>query len=131
MSLASLLRGVQDALRNVPTGPARQGRRKRVWRELLLELLEDRTAPTVTLTGFPTWESQGPGPITGGQVEGIDKNPVSGAISAIAVHPTDPNTVYVGSVGGGIWKTTQALNTDEGPNWTPKTDSFLRSPSPP
>src|SRR4030067_3824795 len=30
---------------------------------------------------------------------------IGGRIRSIAVHPTDPNTVYIGSVGGGVWKT--------------------------
>ena len=31
---------------------------------------------------------------------------VAGAVNAVAPHPTDPNTVYVGAVNGGVWKTT-------------------------
>ncbi|MBI4810687.1 MAG: VCBS repeat-containing protein, partial [Ignavibacteriales bacterium] len=37
---------------------------------------------------------------------------VSGRVRAIAVHPTDPNTVYVGPAAGGVWKT-----TDGGTSW--------------
>ncbi|MGH8076687.1 MAG: hypothetical protein ACREPE_05095, partial [Lysobacter sp.] len=39
---------------------------------------------------------------------------VSGRINAIAPHPTDDNTVYIGSANGGVWKT-----TDAGIAWTP------------
>src|SRR5687768_9396498 len=39
---------------------------------------------------------------------------VSGRINAIAPHPTDDNTVYIGSANGGVWKT-----TDAGVSWTP------------
>ena len=37
---------------------------------------------------------------------------VSGRVRAIAVHPTDPLTLYMGAACGGIWKT-----TDGGENW--------------
>ena len=30
---------------------------------------------------------------------------MSGRVSTIAVHPEDPTTIYIGSAGGGIWKT--------------------------
>src|SRR5206468_11872595 len=61
------------------------------------------------------WTFAGPGPITGGQIpnDGI----VSGRITAIVASPTDPNKIYVGAAGGGIWKT-----TDGGANWLPLTD---------
>lgn len=36
-----------------------------------------------------------------------------GRINAIAFHPTDANTIYIGSPSGGIWKT-----TDHGVSWT-------------
>lgn len=31
---------------------------------------------------------------------------MSGRVSTIAVHPNEPTTIYIGSAGGGIWKTT-------------------------
>ncbi len=56
--------------------------------------------------GSPTWFSDGP----------IN---VSGRCLAIAVHPTDPNTVYAGFASGGIWKT-----TDGGTTWTALDDTL-------
>ena len=44
--------------------------------------------------------------------------PWSGAATSIAVDPTNPMTVYLGTSGGGVWKT-----TDGGGTWTPLTDS--------
>jgi hypothetical protein len=90
--------------------------------------------------GTPNWTSQGPGPITGGQVAGIPNGIVAGAIQAIAAHPTDPNIIYIGSVNGGVWRTRNALAaTDAMDNdgdglvdgadpsevvWEPLTDQF-------
>src|ERR1051325_6037199 len=42
-----------------------------------------------------SWTPVGPAPIPNGQVSGAP-TPVSGRVSAIAVHPSDPNIVYVG-----------------------------------
>lgn len=53
------------------------------------------------------WIPLGPSPSSG----------YSGRVSAIAVHPTVPATVYVGAASGGVWK-----STDEGATWTPLTD---------
>ncbi len=69
-----------------------------------------------------TWQPQGPSPILSGQVEGLEEqnNPVAGAIQTVAAHPTNANVLYVGTVNGGIWKTTNA--TSANPVWTPQTD---------
>src|SRR5580700_3590629 len=68
----------------------------------------------------PVWVSQGPAPNTHGQVEKIGNGEVNGAIRAVALHPRDPNIVYVGAVNGGIWKTTSAM--DARPTWNQQTD---------
>ncbi len=65
-------------------------------------------------TGLPDWTSQGPGPISGGQVAGLPGSPVTGAIEAIAAHPTDANIVFVATIGGGIWRTRNALQGGDG-----------------
>ena len=52
----------------------------------------------------------------------LPNNQISGAIQAIAVDPTNPNIMYVGSVNGGIWKTTNA--TAASPHWVPLTDNL-------
>lgn len=67
------------------------------------------------------WVAQGPAPNNGGQVQNLTPgNAVSGAIHAVVAHPTDANTLYVGAVNGGIWRTTNA--TAANPTWTPLTD---------
>src|SRR5215471_8997875 len=69
----------------------------------------------------PAWVEQGPGPILNGQDEGLTNNPVAGAINAIV--PITADTVFVGTVNGGVWKTSNA--TAATPTWTPLTDTQL------
>ncbi|MCY7346426.1 MAG: hypothetical protein LH614_09435, partial [Pyrinomonadaceae bacterium] len=65
------------------------------------------------------WNPIGPAPIPNGQTTGIS-TPVSGRTIAIAVHPTNPNIVYVGTAQGGLYRT-----TDGGTNWIPLMDNAL------
>ncbi|MCU0962582.1 MAG: hypothetical protein MUF48_21000, partial [Pirellulaceae bacterium] len=85
---------------------------------LFLEPLEMRRL----LTSWPVWEPVGPTPVTGGLVDGMfmQQNPVAGGVHTLAPHPSDANVMYVGTVGGGVWKTTSALDTQ--PTWRPLTD---------
>jgi hypothetical protein len=69
------------------------------------------------------WAEQGPGPTLQGQTEGLPGNPVAGGVNAIAVDLAHPGTVYLATINGGIWKSTDA-NTAS-PNWTPLTDLKL------
>jgi|GEM_PF-753831 len=62
----------------------------------------------------PKWRPIGPTPIV------IGSTPNSGRVSAIAVHPTNPNIVYVGTAQGGLYR---SLNG--GTTWTPIMDSAL------
>src|SRR5216683_6785183 len=72
----------------------------------------------------PAWVEQGPGPILNGQDEGLPgPNPVAGAINAIVVSPSSADIVFVGTVNGGVWKTSNA--TDPTTTWTPLTDTQL------
>lgn len=61
------------------------------------------------------WRFLGPAPIPIGATNGY-----SGRVSAIAVHPTNPNIVYVGTAQGGLYRT---LNG--GTTWTAMMDSAL------
>jgi hypothetical protein len=69
------------------------------------------------------WAEQGPGPTLNGQTEGLPGNPVSGAVNAIAVDLAHPGTVYLGTVNGGVWKSTNANSAT--PKWYPLTDLKL------
>ena len=64
------------------------------------------------------WTPIGPSPIPNGQVNGGGVVGVSGRVTAIAVHPTDPNIVYAGTAQGGVYRT-----VDAGAHWTPIFDN--------
>jgi len=68
----------------------------------------------VTSTNTSNWKFQGPDtPFSQDPSSGI------GRISAIGFHPTNPNTYWIGSDGGGAWKT-----TNNGASWTCMTDNM-------
>lgn len=61
--------------------------------------------------GAARWTPLGPSPIpTFGSGD-------AGRINTIAVHPTDPRTLYVGGAQGGVWQ-----SIDGGATWSPLTD---------
>jgi hypothetical protein len=72
--------------------------------------------------GVPSWKSLGPTSDefiqNGVTLREID----SGRLRTILPHPTDPNTVYVLSSGGGLWKSTNFRSPNH--NWRPLTDSI-------
>lgn len=61
-------------------------------------------APAAAGINQRSWTSLGPGN-------------VGGRVRSVVVHPTNPQTMWAGSVGGGIWKT-----TDGGASWRPLND---------
>lgn len=65
-----------------------------------------------TLTNTSNWQELGPRIIPTGS-GGL------GRLNALSLHPTDPNTIYVGAASGGLWKT-----TDDGLTWTSNTDNL-------
>src|SRR4051812_25463400 len=72
------------------------------------EPLERRVLLSPLITGVPNWTSEGPTQITGGQARLTTTNEVSGAVTAILMDPRDPTVMYIGTAGGGVWKTTGA-----------------------
>lgn len=82
------------------------------------------SAATQTVGG--PWVQRGPAPAHQGQVEQITNRPVSGAVEAIAPHPTNPDILLIAAVNGGIWRSTNA--TTANPTWT-KVSAALESTS--
>jgi outer membrane protein OmpA-like peptidoglycan-associated protein len=74
---------------------------------LYFEIVEQSDRLQLVVREFPAapdWVAQGPSPFHGGQVTGIPDQPVTGAIEAVAIDPRDLARMYVGTVGGGVWK---------------------------
>ena len=64
----------------------------------------------MTIVGT-VWAARGPSPIT----DGSQRN--NGMVTAIAVNPNNANIIFVGTAGGGVWKT-----RDAGTTWRPLFD---------
>jgi PKD repeat protein len=72
------------------------------------------------LAAGPAWVSLGPAEAPQGQFGGASPGSLdSGLIGAIAIHPSNPRTLYVGPAGGGVWR-----SRDAGATWTPLTDDI-------
>lgn len=67
----------------------------------------NRTANT------PVWKSLGPQPVNTPYTDPV----VSGRVTAIAINPSNLNTIYLGGAQGGVWQSTNA-----GKNWKSVTD---------
>lgn len=76
---------------------------------------------TASLVNTTNWTFVGPAPIPLGQTS-TTRVPVSGRTISIAVDPADPNTVYVGTAQGGLYR-----STNGGTNWTPLFEFQLES----
>ncbi|HZY62049.1 MAG TPA: choice-of-anchor D domain-containing protein [Edaphobacter sp.] len=67
------------------------------------------------------WQPLGPA-----QVESLAYGKVTGRVTAIAVDPADAsgNTVYLGTTGGGVWKSTNAAGPQSDVTFAPLTDTL-------
>ncbi len=83
------------------------------------ELLEGRVAPAAWVENGPASISDGPGGPAGGA---LGAN-AAGAVQAIAVDPHDSTSVYLGSVNGGLWHTSDAQ--DSPPHWVLQADGAI------
>lgn len=75
------------------------------WEAVLEEKKKAKVGRKTTATN-PIWHFQGPNYSEGGY-SGI------GRVNVVRNHPTNPNTLYIGSSGGGPWK-----STDGGATWS-------------
>ncbi len=85
-----------------------------------LETMEQRALPSSSIPlSTINWTALGPAPLLNAQTPGNFN--VSGRAAGLAVHPTNADIVYIGSAGGGVWKTTNS--TLANPTWTALTDN--------
>jgi MYXO-CTERM domain-containing protein len=67
--------------------------------------------------GVPSWEPRGPSPANVATSGLTGLNTSSGRATAVAIDPSKPSTIYLGTAQGGVWK-----SIDSGASWTPLTD---------
>ncbi|MCL4706969.1 hypothetical protein KJ068_17510 [bacterium] len=81
-------------------------------------LMKGAATPASVATAIPAanWTSLGP---TSWVLTSNSVAPGLGRIIAIAFHPTDANTIFVGTPAGGLWKTTNG-----GTTWSTNTDNL-------
>ena len=76
----------------------------------------------------PDWFEQGPTPSEQGSVVVPQNDEVSGAVQSIAVNPNNASQIIIGTVNGGVWRTTNASTASAADiaaiNWTPLTDQL-------
>jgi regulation of enolase protein 1 (concanavalin A-like superfamily) len=90
----------------------------------MLRRVEFSAAPQVSTDMFSASAPAaaiGPAPIEPTRWRWLGPGNVGGRIRAIAISGASPSTIFAGSVGGGIWKTTNA-----GASWAP-VDDFMAS----
>lgn len=80
---------------------------------------QDKRVPEVVMA---SWVDRGPGPTRSAQVRVPPNNEVSGAIHALAPHPSNADILYIGAVNGGVWRTNNA--TAAAPTWTALTNAM-------
>ncbi|HEX7836044.1 MAG TPA: hypothetical protein VF469_01210 [Kofleriaceae bacterium] len=84
--------------------------------------LADIGGPSPTPTTSLSWIQLGPQSAlsewNGSYYNGLD----GGRVATVRVDPNNPATVYIGAIGGGLWKTPDITVTT--PIWTPLTDSL-------
>jgi len=99
---------------------SKQRQREQGYTSAARQLSSARSAPTPATT--LQWQQLGPQSAlsewNGSEYPGLD----GGRVATIRTDPTNPKTVYIGAIGGGIWKTPDITVTT--PVWTPLTNSL-------
>ena len=93
-----------------PTGEIAPGALLRAREQLKSRIAPQESPESPQDAGLWNWEWLGPGNI-------------GGRVRALVIHPTDPNTMWLGSAGGGVWRTTNG-----GGLWTPVSDFLSTLP---
>lgn len=109
-----------EMLRGLPHGLTYDPREQAVQELKRQEAVERQRAQQAGRT-LAAWAPIGPMPIPNGQTSNTSV-PVSGRTISIAIHPTDPNTLYVGTAQGGLYK-----STNGGDAWTSLFEMQLES----
>lgn len=96
-----------------------------------LEGLREQAAPRPLVAGIPSGRfvaprmlappplEPGAGISSPAQWQAIGPGNIGGRTRSIIVHPDDPDTIWIGSAGGGVWRT-----DDGGQDWSPVNDKM-------
>jgi len=95
-------------LRGLPYAPGDNPRLRAL--QQLDKMMKSPGAQSMGLAS--AWTPLGPSPLPNGQTEGFSAS-VTGRITTIAIHPVHPDTVYVGTAQGGVFR-----SFDGGATWT-------------
>jgi Protein of unknown function (DUF1573) len=101
---------------NLPAAEAMSAAR----RQHAAMLAQQAASPQQSNLSAP-WQPVGPN-----QIASIAYGNVTGRVTAIAIDPADStgNTVYLGTTGGGVWKSTNAVGPEADVTFTPLTDTL-------
>jgi hypothetical protein len=81
---------------------------------LRLNALTERDRPTLAApvnAALANWTPLGPLAVPNGQTYGGARVLISGRVTAIAPHPSNGNTIFIGTSRGGVWQTLDGGNT--------------------
>src|SRR5277367_799701 len=84
-------------------------------------MLSQRATSSQSTSLSTPWQAIGPN-----QVASVAYGSVTGRVTAIAIDPADGtgNTVYLGTTGGGVWKSSNATGPSASVTFTPLTDTL-------
>ena len=75
-----------------------------------------------------SWTPVGPAPVA---LQGPGQGGDAGRVSTAIADPTNAAVIYLGTAGGGIWKTVNAVPGISTPVWQPLTDAIAAAAAPP
>jgi hypothetical protein len=90
----------------------------RVSAQRLIDKRDPSPTPTTTLQWIPIGPRSALSEWNGSFYDGLD----SGRVATVRADPANPATIYIGAIGGGIWKTADITLTR--PVWTPITNTL-------
>ena len=112
-----MLRGVNDYGRDPAKPNPRLAALAQLDQQVTRAKREAAAGRVSPLISSATWTPVGPAPLPNGQTTAVT-TPVTGRATCIAVHPTNPDIVYLGTAQGGVFR-----STNGGQTWTALMDT--------
>jgi hypothetical protein len=99
-----------ELLRGLPLVPPTINARRDAVEQMEQHLLKTGGSGRLSRIQATFWSPVGPAPLPNGQTV-TTTTPVSGRVTCIAIHPTNPNIVFVGAAQGGVYRSLDGGNT--------------------